>query len=68
MQDRAHVLKARCGRRIFLGILGAGELALVFGRRVASRVGQRPFSGETGDRPKWYNNEVTAETTRRKNE
>lgn len=49
MQDKAHVMKVRFGRRVFLGILGAGAFALALGRQVSSLVGERFSSGGSAD-------------------
>lgn len=46
MQDIAHVKRVRFGRRVFLGILGAGVVALAVGRQVSSRVSERLSGGE----------------------
>ena len=44
--DRAHTEKIRFGRRVFIGLIGAGTLALLFGRQAASNLSHR-FSRNT---------------------
>ena len=41
--DKAHTEKIRFGRRVFIGLMGAGALALLFGRQAASSLSQRFF-------------------------